>query len=134
MLAKSVHQIAAVAVGHILGVRAHDDKARRAGFDLRHIAHPDPLAAGRGGRVRFGHGTQPCVQAGGWHTAVPHLMRFQDRFVQPIHPAARLARDRHQGCSAQLRQQAFEHLFQFGQFFLLFVFQIPFVETSTAID
>ena len=54
MLTQPVHQIAAVAVGHIFGVRTHDDKARRAGFDLRHIAHPNALAAGGWRRMRFG--------------------------------------------------------------------------------
>ena len=57
-------------------------------------------------------------------------MRFEDRFVQTVHPAARLARDGYQRRAAQLGQQAFEHLFQFGQLFLLFVFQIPFVDRN----
>ena len=55
-------------------------------------------------------------------------MRFEDGFVQTVHPAARFARDCHQGRAAQLGQQAFKHLFQFGQLFLLFVFQIPFID------
>ncbi len=47
--------------------------------------------------------------------------------MQSVQTAPCPGRNRDQRCPAQLRQQAFEHLAQFGQFFLLAALQIPFV-------
>ena len=88
---QAVDQIAAIAVGHLVGMAAHHHKPRRAGFGLGHIAQLDPLALRRGRRVRLQHAGQPAVQLRGGHAAVPDIIGAHDRVVQPVQPRPVLA-------------------------------------------
>src|SRR3954447_24431439 len=75
--AHGVDQIAAIALGQLVGAVAEDHEGWRAGFHLGDVAQLDPLPARRRRRVGLDSGLEPAVELACRHAPRPGLAKIE---------------------------------------------------------
>src|SRR6185369_3704660 len=108
--AKGVEEVAAVALGKLIGAVAEHDEAGRAGFDLGDVAKLDPLAPGRGRRVGLDRMFEPAVELTGRDTPAPLVPEVERDLEDRIDALSGLRGDREKWYVPQLRQSLAKRL------------------------